>query len=964
MNRRFSLSWIALALAFATATAGFAQGVQSATLIGTVTSADGDPLPGVSVTVTSPALIGERTTFSGSNGDYIIKSLPPGSYVVRFALEGMKSVERTATLSLGGTTRSDAALDLSAAEETIQVVGEAPSALETTTVGANFKASEVSKLPMGRTLSDIAAFAPGLTANTPNVGQVTISGGFAYDNVFLVNGVDVNDNLFGTPHNLFIEDAIAETQVLTSGISAEYGRFSGGVINTITKSGGNQFSGSLRADFTKPEWRDETPFEKERGLEREGDLSKFYQATLGGPILRDRIWFFAAARDEKSDTANTFAVTGIPYNLGVENERLELKLTGNLTPSHSLQASYTDNPTNQSNRPAFAFSIDPRVTVNRTLPNELKVASYSGVLTNSLFAEARWSEKTFGFRGTGGTSTDIVNSPFLARGATPGIPVNSHYNAPYFDSNDPENRNNEQLAASLSYFLTSPVLGSHDIKLGWEGYTSSRVGGNSQTSTGFVFIVDPVAVGGVPQLDAQGRYIPNFVPGVSLLNEWIPTRGATIDIETDSYFLNDRWNLNANWTFNLGVRYEQVRSSASGGIATLDTDTLVPRLGVSFDPQGNGKYKIDATYAQYAGKYSEAQFGRNTAVGNPTQIQRQYTGPAGQGVDFAPGFNLANWGVITGINVPTGNVAFGDDLSSPTTNEITLALGMELPKGGYAKLIYTDREVEDFIEDFVRFEDGRVNVTLAGVTRTLDLRIYENSDLPSREYQGLQFQGRYRPLANLTVDLGWTYQIKNEGDFEGEGVNTPAIGTFIGDFPELLVRERVEPTGRLNDFQEHKIRLAGIYGLELGRAGSVDLGLVWRYDSATTFSYFASAVPLSAQQIARNPGYAIRPTTQTLYFGERGAGEFNDTSLFDFAATYRIPIWRSVEPWVRFQVNNLLNDDTLITFNTTVTPNNAGPRDADGLPTEFVRGPNFGRATSAVNHVIPREYFLAAGIRF
>ena len=110
-------------------------------------------------------------------------------------------------------------------------------------------------LPINRTPAAIAALAPGLTTNTPNGGQVTISGGFAYDNVFLIDGVDANDNLFGTSNPVFIEDAIADTQVLTSGISAEYGRFSGGVVNVITKSGGNEFSGSVRVNYTNDDWR-------------------------------------------------------------------------------------------------------------------------------------------------------------------------------------------------------------------------------------------------------------------------------------------------------------------------------------------------------------------------------------------------------------------------------------------------------------------------------------------------------------------------------------------------------------------------------------------------------------------------------------------------------------------------------------------------------------------------------------
>ena len=101
----------------------------------------------------------------------------------------------------------------------------------------------------------------------------------------MLNGVDVNDNLFGTPQNLFIEDAIEETQVLTSGISAEYGRFSGGVINAITKSGGNTFSGSFRVNLTNPAWVDETPFEEENGT---AHTSKLQQESRGDVRRPDR----------------------------------------------------------------------------------------------------------------------------------------------------------------------------------------------------------------------------------------------------------------------------------------------------------------------------------------------------------------------------------------------------------------------------------------------------------------------------------------------------------------------------------------------------------------------------------------------------------------------------------------------------------------------------------------------------
>jgi len=268
-----------------------AQGTQTGTISGAVQSADGQPLPGATVSVKSPALQGVRTAVSDANGNYLFRGLPPGAYTVTFELSGMSTVEKKTPLELGASISLGASLTVAAVQETVTVTAEAPSLLQQTTVGANYKGEAIDSLATGRTLQGIAELAPGLTDNTPNAGQITISGSFAYDNVFLVNGVDVNDNLFGSANNLFIEDAIEEVQVLTSGISAEYGRFGGGVVNAITKRGGNTFSGSFRTDFTNPSWRDETPLEDKNiaagtGKPRLEKTDKTYQATLGGPSSR------------------------------------------------------------------------------------------------------------------------------------------------------------------------------------------------------------------------------------------------------------------------------------------------------------------------------------------------------------------------------------------------------------------------------------------------------------------------------------------------------------------------------------------------------------------------------------------------------------------------------------------------------------------------------------------------------
>src|SRR5262249_31314658 len=151
------------------------------------------------------------------------------------------------------------------------------------------------------------------------------------------------------------------------------------------------------------------------------------------------------------------------------------------------------------------------------------VVTYRGVLGSRLFAELQFSQKHFGVRGVGGSSTSIYDSPFLNSSPL------GQYNAPYFDETDPENRDNRQMGGSLSNHFT--FLGSHDMKGGGEWYRARHVGGNSQSSTGYVFYADYLTTAsGAPALDGDGRIIPTFVPGETLVEWYQPIRGAKIDI--------------------------------------------------------------------------------------------------------------------------------------------------------------------------------------------------------------------------------------------------------------------------------------------------------------------------------------------------------------------------------------------------------------------------------------------------
>jgi len=954
-----------------------AQGVQTGTLQGTVKDANGAVLPGVTVSVTSPGLQGTRTTVSDVNGVYTIPVLPPGGYSVRFELSGFAPfVHENAIVPLGSAAVIDATMQVAAVTEVVNVTAQTPNQLVVPTGQTNLTALELNKIPVGRTPARIAEFAPGLTDNTPNVGQVTISGGFAYDNVFMIDGVDVNDNLFGTANNVFIEDAIDETQVLTSGISAEFGRFSGGVINMITKRGGNTFSGSGRINFSNPAWNNESPLEESRSITHPDQLSKFLEGTLGGPVVRDRVWFFAAGRRERSSLQNLTALTAIPFVTATSNDRYEIKVTGTPRPNHTIQGSFVDNKTEERDRASLnvTLSLDTTVLVTRQTPNRLFVANYTGVLGSKTYITGQFSQKNFGFRNAGGTSTALADSPFRARGVAAGTTNGQHYHAPFFSALDPEDRDNTQFAGSATYFLTTQSAGTHSLKAGAEHFTSSRVGGNSQSATNYVFQSDYVLTGGVPALDAQGRIIPLYVPGVSRVQNWLPTPGATMDVTTLSFYLQDHWNAGKHFSFELGVRFEKADSEATGDIVGADTHSIVPRLGLTYDPGGDGRMTFQATYAHYSGKYSDVQYARNTAVGSPSLVTYQYTGPAGQGFDFAPGLDLANYPTIVSGNFPTANVFLADGLESPITKEFTLSTGRQFSKG-YARVMYTWRNASNFIEDFIDdpTATGKIAVVYNGVNfGTFDRLEFRNSHDVERRYQGLQFTGRYDLMRNLSLDGHYTIQLENNGNFEGEAANQPANPSDFGDYPEILT-PRSYPDGRLNDFQRSKVRLWAVYNQSLGKAGTITVGPIWRYNSGQTYSLFSSAVPLSAIQLARNPGYARLPGggTQTLYYGDRGIENFEGYGLMDFAATYDIAIWRTVRPWIKFEVYNLFDNNKLINWNTNVTPDPNSPLDADGLPTGFIKPANFGTPINNASYPRPipgidggRSFLMAMGVRF
>src|SRR5207248_1753083 len=209
---------------------------------------------------------------------------------------------------------------------------------QTAQVATNFKQELIATLPTNRDINASLLLAPAVHPTGP-AGAYSISGSMSYDNLFMVNGVNVSENLRGQAYDLYIEDAIQETTIATAGISAEYGRFGGGVVNVITKSGGNLFSGSFRDTLLNDRWRTLTPFEESSIAAdpahkdtRVRSTVPTYEYTFGGPVAKDRFWFFTAGRYQTQESGRALIVTNTPYTFSSKQQRYEGKGTYSVRP--------------------------------------------------------------------------------------------------------------------------------------------------------------------------------------------------------------------------------------------------------------------------------------------------------------------------------------------------------------------------------------------------------------------------------------------------------------------------------------------------------------------------------------------------------------------------------------------------------------------------------------------------------
>src|SRR5437773_1574829 len=204
--------------------------------------------------------------------------------------------------------------------QTTTVVGRTADVLtQTAQVATDFKQELIAMLPTNRDINASLLMAPAVHPTGPS-GAYSISGSMSFENLFMINGVNVSENLRGQAYDLYIEDAIQETTVATAGVSAEYGRFGGGVVNVITKSGGNLFSGSFRDTLNNDNWRKLTPFPADFKVNK---TVPTYEYTFGGPVMKDHLWFFTAGRLQTQESGRQLVFTNLPYTFTDKTRRYE-----------------------------------------------------------------------------------------------------------------------------------------------------------------------------------------------------------------------------------------------------------------------------------------------------------------------------------------------------------------------------------------------------------------------------------------------------------------------------------------------------------------------------------------------------------------------------------------------------------------------------------------------------------------
>ena len=648
MRSRYPLfSILAIGLLVLAPLAVFAQ--TTGTIEGAITDQSGAGLPGVTVEL-SGAGVGSagKTTVTGSDGKYRFLSLRPGEYTVTGTLSGFGRVQKKATVTLDSTTFANMSMQMSASAE-VTVTGEAPLIdTSSTTTGSTYTAKVINQLPTGFNYADIVKANPGVSEDRgENQGRalsLTIYGATSVENQYIIDGVNTTNVIKGFQGKALNQEFIQEVEVKAGGYQAEYGRALGGVVNVITKSGGNEFHGDgfiyydsfgLQASqvVNPPAGSTPPPDTVSRGSGTDtltGMRIADYQrenfgADLGGYFWKDRIWFFGAYNrvlygpQSVSRVANTTPAVPntLDFPLNQWDNLYSAKMTINATQSTTLVGSFFYDPTviegaagsdPRQSRVATITSPNPRTWQSR---RDIGGQDF-GARLNQLFGSSglmtlqyaehqdRYQLKPAGagsgiryndFQCDGGTADEPCVPPAAANFTTGGFGQIFGPTVNNFSKRD-------MYRGDFTFYL-----GNNEVKAGGDYQKGTT------TATSFY---TGIGEGGYPggQLVqvfneyGQTYYQHNFyAPCADKTNAacYEPINNVVTPKSEDlGFYAQDSWKVSPNFTVNLGLRYDQETvKDYSGATAFKTNNEWQPRIGVIWDPKANGQMKVYAFYGRF-----------------------------------------------------------------------------------------------------------------------------------------------------------------------------------------------------------------------------------------------------------------------------------------------------------------------------------------------------------------------------
>jgi outer membrane receptor protein involved in Fe transport len=567
-------------------------------VVGRVASQDGAPLPGVTVTIQNAEVGLVRSAVTRGDGTYRFPALAPARYRLTASLDGFQTVQREVEVALGRAATVDLSMQIGSFQEVIEVTGETPLVDVTSTVsGLSVDADALlGTVPVQREVTNVALLAPGTVGTprywqeatftglyTPEQGFASFGGASIGENSYQINGLNVTSFRHMLGSTFVPMEFVEEVQVKSGGYEAEYGRATGGVVSMLTKSGTNTFQGGLSAYFEPESLQEQEPDTFEYNNQDESRERLEVNASLGGPIARDRLFFFAFARYADTAIVDLYATTADLHE--TSNPYWGGKLDWAISSNHRLEGTYISDAVDvdfvRSDYDPEARTVgEVRGTGMRSRGGDNVILKYMGMFGDNVLLSAQAGRNEFNRH----NFTEGDQCPF-ARDYRGEVTVNLGCWVRSGQGDDWDARNAYRL--DVDWFV-----GNHQLRAGAD-FELNESWSDLQYSGGVGYLY---YTNGEEGRDPSTYYFPDLPWDQELVRIRYYQRGGLHDVNSNAAYAQDSWRARPDLTVNLGLRWERYENKNSLGETFIETDDQwAPRLGVIWDLSGTGRSKLFAS---------------------------------------------------------------------------------------------------------------------------------------------------------------------------------------------------------------------------------------------------------------------------------------------------------------------------------------------------------------------------------